>query len=115
MSSPTPPITDPARTAPAPSEPDSIDPAGLAAEPSRSEAALPIDISCASPPEEVLEQMAHADAINSRLRGRGYQISFALSADARCLQIELRDVSGALLRTLSAEEAVGIAAGGPVD
>jgi hypothetical protein len=74
-----------------------------------------IDISCANPPEEVLDQMAHADEINSRLRESGYQISFALSADGMSLHIELRDISGALLRILSAEEAVAIAAGGPVE
>jgi hypothetical protein len=65
-----------------------------------------------SPPEEVLQQMAHADAINQRLRERGYLIGFALSADSRRLRIELRDTSGTLLRMLSAEEAIELAAGG---
>ena len=74
-----------------------------------------IDITRSSPPEEVLEQMAHADAINQRLRQQGYQIGFALSPDSTCLQIELRDASGAFLRMLSAEEAVELAAGRPLE
>ena len=104
MSSPTPSFTDPARTAPG----------ALAAELARTEAGA-IDVARSSPPEEVLEQMAHADAINDRLRERGHQIGFALSQDATCLQIELRDTSGTLLRKLSAEEAVGLAAGRPLE
>ncbi len=110
MSSPTPPYTDPARPAPPPAG-SAID--DLAAELSRSEGRR-IDITRSSPPEEVLEQMAHADAINERLRDQGFQISFALSPDATCLQIELRDAAGAFLRMLSAEEAVELAAGRPL-
>jgi hypothetical protein len=70
-----------------------------------------IDLTESAPPEEVLEQMAHADAINRRLRERGLQLTFALSADGCSLQIELRDTSGELLRVLSAAEAVELAAG----
>ncbi len=105
MSSPTPPFIEPAPTAPP----------SLGEELAHSEGPHQIDITRSSPPEEVLEQMAHADAINERLRERGYQIGFALSADATCLQIELRDRSGALLRTLSAEETVELAAGRPLE
>jgi hypothetical protein len=104
VSSPTPSFTDPARAVTGP----------LASELAHAEGAR-IEITRSSPPEEVLEQMAHADAINDRLRERGYQIGFALSRDATCLQIELRDSGGTLLRTLSAEEAVEIAAGRPLE
>lgn len=112
MNSPTHPYTDPARPALPP-----VGPAlgGLAAELSRREGSRAIDITRSSPPEEVLEQMAHADAIHERLREQGFQISFALSPDASSLQIELRDAAGALLRMLSAEEAVELAAGRPLD
>ena len=111
VNSPTPPYIDPARPAPPPVGP--LD--GLAAELSRREGPGAIDITRSSPPEEVLEQMAHADAINQRLREQGYQISFALSPDARSLQIELRDCAGTLLRMLSPEEAVELAAGRPLE
>ena len=110
MSSPTPPYTDPARPAPPPAG-SAID--GLAAELSRSEGHN-IDITRSSPPEEVLEQMAHADAINQRLRDQGFQISFALSPDSSSLQIELRDCTGATVRLLSADEAVELAVGRPL-
>jgi hypothetical protein len=112
VNSPTPPYIDPARTALLPGA-SPLD--GLAAELSRREGIREIDISRSSPSEEVLQQMAHADAINSRLRERGYQISFALSADSTCLQIELRDATGAVVRMLSADEAVELAAGRPLE
>jgi hypothetical protein len=81
----------------------------------RSGAEPSIDLTAAGPPPEVLEQMARADAINTRLRASGRQLSFALSADGCSLQIELRDTEGNLLRILSAEEAIEIAAGGESD
>ncbi len=65
-----------------------------------------------SPPPEVLDQMARADEINSRLRERGLELVFALSADGGSLQIELRDSSGHLLRVLTAAEAADLASGG---
>ena len=70
-----------------------------------------IDLLQDGPPAEVLEQMARADEINSRLRAEGRQISFALSGDGCSLQIELRDTGGKLLRILSAAETAELAAG----
>lgn len=70
-----------------------------------------IDLISSGPPPEVLEQMAHADAINARLRASGREIRFALSPDGCSLRIELRDTAGNLLRTLSVSEAAAIAAG----
>jgi hypothetical protein len=72
---------------------------------------LSIDLTRSGPPPEVLEQMANADAINSRLRASGRELSFSLSADGCSLQIELRDRHGQLLRVLSPAEAMEIAAG----
>lgn len=74
------------------------------------EGSLSIDLTRSGPPPEVLEQMARADAINSRLRATGRELSFSLSADGCSLQIELRDTSGQLLRVLTAAEAIEIAA-----
>ena len=101
MNSPTPPFIEPARKA-LPS---------LGEELARSEGPHHVEVMRSSPPEEVLEQMAHADAIHTRLRERGLQVGFALSADSASLQIELRDSAGRLLRTLSAGEAVAFATG----
>jgi hypothetical protein len=72
------------------------------------EDSLGIDITRTDPPEEVLDQMARLAEINSRLRARGYELSFALSADGCALNIELRDGSGRLLRHVSAAEATAI-------
>lgn len=114
MSSPTTPISDPARPSHGPGTTNDPDAVGFAAELARSERSEGIDISEAGPPDEVLDQMARADAINTQLRREGYEISFALSPDACKLEIELRDSSGNLLRTMSASEAADIAAGKPL-
>ncbi len=107
MSSPTPPFIDHARQEHLPAAPGTI-----AAELLRSEGDRTVGLIRSTPPEEVLEQMARADAIHETLRERGYSLGFDLSADAARLRIELRDRSGALLQTLSAEQAVELAAGG---
>lgn len=101
MSSPNPPFIEPARTALP----------GIAEELARSEGLHRVQIMRSSPPEEVLEQMARAEAIHTRLRERGLQIGFAPSGDRTSPQIELRDSTGTLLRTLSAGEAVAFATG----
>jgi hypothetical protein len=72
-----------------------------------------IDLTSGGPPRELIEQMARADEINSRLREGGREICFALSSDGRSLQIELRDTrNGSLLRTISLSEAIELAEGG---
>jgi hypothetical protein len=72
-----------------------------------------IDLTSGGPPPELIEQMARADEINSRLREGGREICFALSSDGRALQIELRDSrNGALMRTISLTEAIELAEGG---
>ncbi len=109
MSSPITPFTNPARKAPVATGPA---PGSIAAELQRGEGSRTIGLIRSTPPEEVLEQMARADAIHETLRERGYSVGFNLSADAVRLRIELRDRSGALLQTLSPEQAVELAAGG---
>jgi hypothetical protein len=109
MSSPTPPITDPAPVAPPIS--GGFHDAISAARMSGGEDPRAIDLTGDGPPPEVLDQMAQADTINARLRESGRELCFALSADGCSLQIELRDTAGELIRVLSAEEASAIAAG----
>ncbi len=70
-----------------------------------------IDLTHGTPPPEVLDQMAHADEINSRLRAEGREVRFAISSDGCSLQIELCDSHGKLLRTLSIAEAAALAEG----
>ncbi len=84
----------------------------IAAELLRGEGSRTVGLIRSAPPEEVLEQMARADAIHESLRERGYSLGFDLRPDAARLRIELRDRSGALLQSLSAEQAVELAGGG---
>jgi hypothetical protein len=86
-----------------------VDPVGRSVSRRTEAGSASIDLTGSGPPAEVLEQMAHADAINSRLRASGRQLCFALSVDGCSLQIELRDIAGDVLRMLSADEAVEIA------
>jgi hypothetical protein len=72
----------------------------------------PIDLTHGTPPAELLDEMARADEVNTRLRRSGREICFALSADGRSLQIELRDDAGCVLRVLSLSETIDIAEGG---
>jgi hypothetical protein len=111
MTSPSAVPTEPVDRAPAPEGDGSPLPGELVS----GEDARSIDLTRSGPPAEVLEQMARADAINTRLRESGRELSFALSADGCSLQIELRDTSGNLLRLLSAAEAVEIAGGAELE
>jgi hypothetical protein len=70
-----------------------------------------IDLTHGEPPPELLDQMAHADELNMRLRRSGREICFALSADGRSVQIELRDSDGRVLQILSLSEAIELAEG----
>jgi hypothetical protein len=97
MSSPSAPPTDPSATEGAPDD--------------RGEPRA-IDLTHGGPPSELLDQMARADEVNTRLRRTGREIAFALSADGGSLQIELRDESGRVLRILSLSEAIDLAEGG---
>ncbi len=72
------------------------------------------DLTHGGPPAELLDQMARADEINTRLRRSGREIAFALSSDGDSLQIELRDEAGRVMRTLSLSEAIDLAEGGAV-
>lgn len=99
MSSPSAPPTDPSATEGAPDD--------------RGEPRT-FDLTHGGPPPELLDQMARADAVNTRLRRSGREIAFALSADGCSLQIELRDENGRVLRTLSLSEAIDVAEGGPL-
>jgi hypothetical protein len=99
MSSPSAPPTDPSASEGAPD--DHGEPRAF-------------DLTRGGPPAELLDQMARADEINTRLRRSGREIAFALSSDGSSLQIELRDEDGRVIRTLSLSEAIDLAEGGAI-
>jgi hypothetical protein len=72
--------------------------------------AAPIAARRSGPPPEVLAQMAAAGEVAELLRSRGRRVRFT-SDPERGITIELRDEDGALLRVLSPNEAVELAAG----
>lgn len=69
----------------------------------------------AVPPPEVLNQMADAADTHERLRDQGRELRFAQGPDGGRARIEVRDRTGAVLRTLSTAQALAVAAGTPLD
>jgi hypothetical protein len=104
MSSPTQPMTDPGPSV-----------AAFASELARDEQTSAIEVSRATPPQEVLEQMVEADLIGQSMREDGREIAFTSSAGERLQAIELRELDGEMIRTITATEAVEIAVGGPIE
>jgi hypothetical protein len=62
------------------------------------------------PPQHVLAEMAHADAVYMHLARRGQLIAFVRDGFG-APAFELRDANGTLLRTLSVAEAAELACG----
>ncbi|HEY2767759.1 MAG TPA: hypothetical protein VGI76_05845 [Solirubrobacteraceae bacterium] len=69
----------------------------------------------ASPPPEVLEQMAGAAQRYDELTAQGRELRFARDEQSGRTRIEVRDREGRLMKTLSPSQALDIAAGGPLD
>jgi hypothetical protein len=73
--------------------------------------AVTVDAIPASPPPEVWDAMAVAHAAGDRLATSGRGLSFRTDERTRRLVIELHDVHGNVLDTLSPSGALDIAAG----
>jgi hypothetical protein len=111
MSSPTQPFTGP-------SGPADLDPTTIAANGGAAATELVlgergplIRAIRSAPPEALLEEVARADAARDRLAAIGQHVHFAGGEGERPSRIELRDAEGALLRELTAAEAIELACG----
>jgi hypothetical protein len=76
---------------------------------------LAITASRGGPPREVLEQIAVAIGIEERLRAAGRRLRFHAAERGERMRIEFHDCDGAVVRTVSAVEAVEVAAGKPLE
>lgn len=74
-----------------------------------------VDTFPTSPPPEVLDQVTAAGQVYEQLSSQGHALHFSTDDQSGETQIEVRDHSGNTLRTLSASEAIEIAAGRPLD
>jgi hypothetical protein len=83
-----------------------------AAAPSTTAAAVTIDAIPASPPAEVLSQMATAAGAQDRLAASGQALHFSLDETTGKLTTQLTDLSGNVLRSVSPSSVLDIAAGG---
>jgi hypothetical protein len=68
-----------------------------------------------SPPHEVLEEMAGAAQTYEALSAQGRELRFARDEQSGRTQIEVRDRSGNVLKTLSPAQALALAAGTPLE
>jgi hypothetical protein len=116
MSSPILPITDfPGRPTDTPSVTNSAEDIGaLVSALSASEPTPRLVASRGGPPPELLEQIAAAGRIEEQLRESGYQLRFSGAAMGQRMKIELVDRDGNAMRSLSAAEALELAAGKPL-
>jgi len=107
MSSPTQPITGPAGPATL-----AEDPANFTPEPEQplAERSRIIHAGRVQPPEELLAQIARADAVFAELLSGGRTVGFGEDDLGRVL-VELRDLEGTRLRSLSLGEAIDLACG----
>ncbi len=69
----------------------------------------------ASPPSEVLNQMAGATRTHENLQAQGRELHFAHDEASGRIEIEVRDAGGNVLRTISPSEALRVAAGKPLE
>ncbi len=79
---------------------------------SESEASVSLDTLPSAPPPEVVEQIQTAGANYESLRAQGYEVHYSYDEQARKTNVELRDGSGTVVKTLSPSEAVDLAMGG---
>jgi hypothetical protein len=111
MSSPIPPLDGSRALGPASATARAT--AGTSIAPTAPVSSISLETIPSSPPPEVLAQIALAAQTYDGLGARGYDLHFAHDPASGRTNIEVRDASGALLRTLSPTEAIDLAAEGP--
>ncbi len=74
-----------------------------------------LDTLPASPPRQVLDEMATAARVHDGLRAMGRELHFAHDETSGRMTIEVRDHGGRVLRTISPAEALDVAAGKPLE
>jgi len=77
--------------------------------------AVALDTIPASPPPEVLAAIGTASQAYDRLAASGRQLHFGIDQSSGKVVVELQDLSGNVLSTLSPSQALDIAGGEPLD
>ena len=85
-----------------------------AAAPAQPVAAVTVDTLPASPPPQVLEEMADAAKVFDTLRAQARELHFETTGDGR-VTVTVRDLDGNVIRTIPPAKALDVAAGGPID
>ncbi len=66
------------------------------------------------PPESVWREVDHAAEVWDDLQAQGREVHFEVDRQTGRLSIEMRDLEGSVLSTLSPSEALSVASGAPV-
>jgi hypothetical protein len=112
MSSPILPASGPTA---APARPAAASPTPAPSFQAEIDAAVSPDAFPSSPPPEVLDQVAAAGRIYQQLHSDECALHFSRDTRSGRVSIELRDRAGHTLRTLSAAQALDLAAGRPLE
>jgi hypothetical protein len=80
-----------------------------------SELSVSLNTLPASPPQEVLEEMASAAQTYEALSTQGRELRFARDEQSGLTRIEVRDRAGNVLKTISPAQALAVAAGAPLE
>lgn len=97
------------------SPPTSLAPSPGAAGGAPVEPSVSLDTLPASPPQEVLDQMANAAQTHEALSAQGRELRFSRDEQSGRTRIEVRDHSGNVLKTISPAQALEVAAGAPLE
>jgi flagellar protein FlaG len=82
--------------------------------PAQPVAAVTVDTLPASPPPQVLEEMADAAKVFDSLRAQARELHFETSGEGRVV-VTVRDLDGNVIRTIPPAKALEVAAGAPLD
>jgi hypothetical protein len=77
--------------------------------------AVEVDTMPASPPDEVMTAISAASSAYDRLEAGGQHLHFALDEPNRGLSVEVHDLSGNVLSTISPSDVLAIAGGATVN
>lgn len=115
MSSPILPITGPLGPAAPPSSAVAGDIAAFVSELDASQRALTVEAGRGGPPQEVLDQMAGADAIHQQLLQGGREPRFTLDGPGRSPTVALHDRETGASRPMTVAETAALAVGEPAE
>jgi uncharacterized FlaG/YvyC family protein len=76
--------------------------------------AVKLDTIPASPPPEVMQAVSKAAEVHQQLRASGWELRFSIHDTTGKVSVEVHDLRGNVVRTLTPGEALAVAEGAPL-